>query len=60
MNTNIRPNWNSMPNRSWDQNVWYANNMKTRKMINFEPKIGLEEGLKKTVNWFKKNYNLYK
>ncbi len=60
MNTNIKPEWNSMPNRSWDQYEWYANMNKAKKIINFVPKIRIEEGLRRTVDWFRDNYSLYK
>lgn len=29
---------------------------KARKLIGFEPKVSLEEGLKKTINWYKNNF----
>ncbi len=32
---------------------------KAKKCINWQPKYTLEEGLKKTVEWFKNEYNIY-
>ncbi len=29
---------------------------KARKLLGFDPKIGLEEGIKRTIAWFKQNY----
>ena len=60
MNTNINPKWNSMPNRKWDHYEWSANMSKTKKIIKFIPKTNLLTGLKKTVDWFIKNYYLYR
>lgn len=33
-----------------------SDNRKAKKLIGFEVKTKLEEGLKKTINWYKKNY----
>lgn len=33
-----------------------SDNNKARKLIGFEAKIKLREGLKKTINWYKENY----
>lgn len=33
-------------------------NTKAKKLIGFEAKTGLEEGLKKTIEWFKEKYDL--
>lgn len=38
---------------------YYSDYSKLKKCINWEPKIDLEEGLKKTVNFYKKNLNYY-
>ena len=41
-----------------------AGNKKAAKLLNWEPKysgkIGLEKGLKKTIDWFKDNLDKYK
>ena len=56
----IKLKWNTMEKRSWDQNIWQADMSKTKKMLNWKPKYGLETGLEKTVAWFKNNLSLYK
>ena len=33
--------------------IWVANISKAKKILNWEPKINLEDGLKKTYDWFK-------
>ena len=37
-----------------------ADNSKARQILNWAPKYNLERGLKKTIEWFKKNKNIYK
>lgn len=37
-----------------------ADNTKASRILNWAPKQGLEEGLKKTIKWFKQNKNIYK
>lgn len=52
------PVWGSMKNRSWDTAEWYGNNEKAGKLINWQPKTSLEEGLKKFADWQKEiNYS---
>ncbi len=36
-----------------------ANNEKARKLLNWTPKISLDEGLKKTIQWIEKNLAFY-
>ncbi|MCL4378724.1 MAG: SDR family oxidoreductase [Actinobacteria bacterium] len=38
-----------------DPKVRMPNTSKAKKILNWEPKISLEEGLLKTIGWFKKN-----
>lgn len=37
-----------------------ADNSKAKKLINWEPKISLDEGLKRTIKWIRDNLELYK
>ena len=55
----VKQNWGTMPGRPFDTNTWLADISKTKKMLNWQPKYNLKAGLKKTVNWFKKNSHLY-
>ncbi len=41
--------------RKGDVRHTYANIDRAKELINYEPDVRLEEGLKKTVEWFKKN-----
>ncbi len=57
-NIQSNPIWGSMPNRSWDTAEWYGNYEKANKLINWQPEINLEDGLKKFAEWQKEiNYN---
>ena len=48
---NIKPKWNSMENRKWDQNIWVSNVKKLDNIFNKKKKIKLEEGIFKFINW---------
>lgn len=37
-----------------------ADNAKAKQILNWAPKYSLEKGLKKTIEWFKKNKHIYK
>jgi len=39
---------------------WRADISKSRKVLNWKQKTSLNAGLKKTIDWFKKNVHLYK
>jgi len=43
------------PNRTWDTNFWVADIKKAKKLLSWTPKYDLEDGLKKTIDWFKTN-----
>ena len=38
----------------------YADVDKAKKLLNWEPKISLDEGLKRTISWIRKNLSKYK
>jgi dTDP-glucose 4,6-dehydratase len=33
---------------------------KIKSQLGWRPKVGLEEGIRRTVEWYKTNYGLYK
>lgn len=45
---------NSYPGRVWDSPSWVADMTKTNTELNWSAHYSLEEGLKKTVDWYKK------
>jgi len=47
------------PRRDWDRSVRRrASIEKARKILGYEPKMEFKEGLKRTVQWFKENWNM--
>lgn len=58
-NVKEEPNWGSMENRSWDTNVWVANNQKLMA-AGWSPRYDFRSGFIKTVEWFKQNPILVK
>jgi UDP-glucose 4-epimerase len=59
MDISIDPLWGSMPNRHWDTEVWVADNTKIRQELQWQPRFRLEEGFRKTVEWFRQNPGLF-
>ena len=55
---NVRPEWGSVPKRAIEPNVWQADVTKAKDVLKWEPKYSLEEGLAKTIKWFRENTNL--
>lgn len=51
--------WGDMPARSWDTNCWVANMSRTYQLLNWQAKHSLQQGLKKTWDWYQKNYRYY-
>jgi len=45
--------------RKWDTNFWVADISKARKLLGFKPQYSLEQGLKKSIEWYKQNLKLY-
>jgi len=45
--------------RPWDATHWVANNLKAKELLGWKPKHRFEEGLRKTIDWFKKNLKYY-
>jgi dolichol-phosphate mannosyltransferase len=47
------PDWGSMPDRSWDTETWVANPQRIRDELGWEARIGLEDGLRRTLDWLR-------
>nr|MBI5456058.1 NAD(P)-dependent oxidoreductase [Candidatus Levybacteria bacterium] len=41
----------TFPKRAWDTDNWVANNQKARKVLKWNPKYSIDQGLKKTIEW---------
>lgn len=49
------PQWESMPNRTWDINDWYGDPSLAEKILKWRAKTLFEEGILKTAEWHKAN-----
>jgi nucleoside-diphosphate-sugar epimerase len=56
----VEPQWGTMEQRIWDQNIWQADISKVKSMTGWQPKHDLTSGLSKTITWLKDNIDLYK
>lgn len=55
----VKPNIKQLPMQPGDVERTYANISKAQNLIGYEPKTTFEEGIKKFVEWYKENKNLY-
>ena len=55
----VEPKINQLPMQPGDVEKTYADISKAKKLIGYEPKVTFEEGIKKFVEWYKENKNLY-
>jgi UDP-glucose 4-epimerase len=53
MGIEAEPRWGSMEARSWDTGVWVADSRKIRGELGWEPRVGLEEGFRRTLEWLR-------
>jgi dolichol-phosphate mannosyltransferase len=53
LDLDAEPQWGSMPDRAWDTETWVANPARIRRELGWEPYIGLEEGLARTLEWLR-------
>lgn len=51
--------WGDYKSRDYDSEIWVANMEKTKKYFNWKPKYNLNQGLEKTIDWFKLNLDKY-
>lgn len=56
----VKPEWGSTTARYIESKMCKADISKARKLLNWEPEYSLEEGLRKTIGWFRENIRLYK
>lgn len=59
INPGYKIKWEVASTRLWESKKWEANMTKTFSAFNWRPRYSLEEGLKKTIEWFIKNKDLY-
>jgi len=49
----------AFPKRLWDNPHWVSDTSLTKRVMGWESKTSLQEGLKKTYEWFEKNQIQY-
>jgi nucleoside-diphosphate-sugar epimerase len=47
------PSWGTMPARSWDTNVWVADNRRICQQLGWAPRYSFPQGFAATVEWFR-------
>jgi UDP-glucose 4-epimerase len=52
-NISAEPVWKSMPARTWDTDIWIADNSKFAERFGWRPQFDFEQGFRATVEWFK-------
>lgn len=55
----VSPRWGGVKNPRLEPTTWVADISKTRKFLKWKPVHTLDEGLEKTVTWFKEKVSLY-
>ncbi|TDT61029.1 NAD-dependent epimerase/dehydratase family protein [Fonticella tunisiensis] len=55
----VTPIWGALPDRKVQASKWEADMSLVKKELNWEPKFTLREGVRKTIEWFKNNIDLY-
>jgi dolichol-phosphate mannosyltransferase len=49
------PEWQTMPDRSWDSTLWVADSRKIRRELGWKPKVALEEGFTRLTRWIRED-----
>jgi len=55
MGSPIKPQVGALPYRPGEAMHFYCDNTKARRLLGWKPKVGLDEGLEKTIDWYEKN-----
>lgn len=59
MGNPVKPLFGALPDRVGEISHLQADNSKAKKMLGWKPETTLEQGLKKTIEWFKENKQHY-
>lgn len=59
MGNPVKPLFGALPDRKGEIMHLQADNLKAKKLLEWQPKTSLEQGLKKTIEWFKQNNKFY-
>lgn len=55
----VSVNWGAAPYRKGEMWRWQADISKAQSVLGWKPRTSLEDGLKKTIDWFRGNLHLY-
>jgi len=55
----LKVTWNDRKSNQLEPSFWKADITKTKKQLNWKPRISLKRGLQKTYQWILRNKNLY-
>lgn len=58
-NEDIKPRWGELEGRKSDTSKWEADMCLVKSELNWEPRYDLNQGIKESIDWFKKNSGLY-
>jgi len=47
--------WNTLPPRPWEFKNWQANVERTKSILGWQPKHSLEDGLRRTIEWYERS-----
>jgi len=59
LKSDIKPKWNTMKNRKWDQNIWLADVKKCKAIFLKKDNIDVDTGIKRLIKWYIENKNIY-
>jgi nucleoside-diphosphate-sugar epimerase len=60
MGASIPVSWNTKPAAEWDSEFYEADITKAKEMLGWQPKYTFEEGIEKTIAWFREHSDMYK
>lgn len=56
MDAQVTPEIGALPYRAGEAWHFYCDNAKARKILGWQPKVSLKEGLQKTISWYREAY----
>jgi nucleoside-diphosphate-sugar epimerase len=56
----IQAQWGKMAPRAWDSSIWVADVSKLRRLLGSVPRTNLEQGLSRTLAWFREHQHFYR
>lgn len=55
LNITVEPEWKSLSPRTWDTDIWIADNSKFAERFGWQPRFDFEQGFRATVDWARNN-----